>query len=104
MAWVLRGIGAYWGLISIVARVRSPCSRVLRTRPTDTPEMRTSAVSDNCVASAKSIWTSYPLARSGTGPPNVLQRYSRIAKQDDANRIIIASCDFLRARLFIVLP
>jgi hypothetical protein len=54
IARVSRGSGAYRDSISISARVRSFASSVFFTRPTLIPEMRTSAVSESCVASSKS--------------------------------------------------
>jgi hypothetical protein len=59
------------------------------TLPTLTPEMRTSASLDSCVASGNDTFTRYPSGRSGTAPPNESHRNRRIPKQDSAKATMV---------------
>src|SRR3954451_7561595 len=82
----------------MVTWVRPFDSTVFVTRPTFTPEIRTSAVSASCVASSKLALTRYWFGASGDAPPNVFQMYSRIPKTDSVKTSITAIAPTLGAR------
>src|SRR5690349_11183873 len=64
---------------------------IVLTLPTGTPEIRTSASSASCPASAKDVWKRYPFGFKGTGPPKASQRKSSSPKHDSANTTIATS-------------
>ena len=74
------------------------------TLPTETPEMRTSDCWASWVASLKGTLISYGFALNGVGPPKVIQRKSRMPKQDSAKPAMTRSWVVLGARLLILFP
>ena len=73
----------------------------LRTLPTFTPEIRTSASCASWVASGKATFTRYPSGWSGTEPPKESQRKIRIPKQDSAKATMVRMRPTLGACLII---
>src|SRR5437588_2581825 len=70
MARVSAGIGAYGASMSIVTREEAPRLESPVTRPTSTPEIRTSAPGTSRPLSGNSAWTSYPRGANGIVPAN----------------------------------
>src|SRR5215475_1138608 len=106
MARVSAGSGPYLSLMSTLAIACSPLgARVMSwTLPTETPEMRTSDCWASWVASLKGTLISYGRALNGVGPPKVIQRKSRMPKQESAKPAITSSWVVLGARLLILFP
>ena len=76
----------------------------LRTLPTETPAIRTSASVASVAASGNATCTRYPCGLSGIGPPNDSHRNSSSPKHDSANTTIVTIRSSEGAALFIRTP